>query len=157
MEQFKEWWASITPREQYLTIASAAVVAIAILYWGVWTPLVNQVAESKKQLTRAEATLSWAQDKATLLLQSGVAKAPSNGGNLRQVVNSSARRNGITFSRIVNKNDNLEVWINEVDFDSFVEWLAKLSEQYDVAVLGADINRIERAGYIKVNRLVLGK
>jgi len=157
MEQFKEWWISITPREQHLTMASAAVMAIAILYWGVWTPLVNQAEESKKQLTRAEATLDWTQDKANLLLQSGVAKAQSKGGNLRQIVNSSARRNGITFSRIVNKNDNLEVWINEVDFDSFVEWLAKLSDQYDVAVLGADINRIERSGYIKVNRLVLGK
>ena len=83
MEQFKEWWISITPREQHLTMASAAVMAIAILYWGVWTPLVNQAEESKKQLTRAEATLDWTQDKANLLLQSGVAKAQSKGGKRR--------------------------------------------------------------------------
>lgn len=157
MEQFKEWWASITPREQYLTMASATVIAIAILYWGIWTPLVDQVGESKKQLTRAEATLNWTQDKATLLLESGVAKPQSKGGNLRQIVNSSARRSGITFSRIVNKSDNLEVWINDVDFDSFVEWLAKLSNQYDVAVLSADLTKSERPGYVKVNRLLLGK
>ncbi|GLS90630.1 type II secretion system protein M [Psychromonas marina] len=156
MEQFKAWWESITSREQLLTMISAAVIAIAIIFWGIWTPLVDQVNDSKKQLTRAQATLSWTQEKADVVLQSGSAKPSSRGGNLTQIINSSARRDSITFSRVVNKNDNIEVWINEVPFDSFAKWIAKLSNQYGVSVLSADLARTDRDGYIKVNRLLLG-
>lgn len=157
MEQFKAWWASITPREQLLSMISAAVIAIAILYWGIWTPLIDQIDDSKKQLTRAQATLSWTQEKANIVLQSGDARSSSRKGNLTQIINSSARRDNITFSRVVNKNDNIEVWINEVQFDSFIAWTAKLSNQYGVAVLSADLAKTDRAGYIKVNRLLLAQ
>lgn len=157
MEQFKVWWESISPREQLLTIISGAVIAIAILYWGIWTPLVDQVRDSEKQLTRAQATLTWTQEKANVVLQSGSVKSSSRSTNLTQIINSSARRDGITFSRVVNKNSNIEVWINEVAFNSFTEWVAKLSNQYGVSVLSADLAKTDRDGYIKVNRLVLGQ
>lgn len=157
MQQFTEWWQRISPREQYLSMISAAMIVVALLYWGIWTPLVDQLSDTKKQLTRAQATLSWTQEKATILLQSGVAKPQVRGGNLSQIINSSARRNGITFSRIVNKQDDLEVWINEVEFDAFVDWLAELRNQYGVSVLSSDLAKTDRSGYIKVNRLLLGR
>ncbi|PKG40072.1 type II secretion system protein M [Psychromonas sp. Urea-02u-13] len=155
MEQFKEWWESITQREQQLAIASAVVIGIATLYWGIWTPLTDQLAESKKQLTRAETTLSWTQEKATLLLQAGAGKPQARRGNLTQILNSSARKSGITFSRIVNKNDKIEVWITNVEFESFLKWLTTLSNQYGVSVLNADLAKTNQKGYIKVNRLLL--
>ena len=156
MEQFKEWWASITPREQQLTMVSAVVIGIAVLYWGVWTPLSTQLDESKKQLTRAENSLSWTQEKASILLQAGVAKPKLRRGNLTQILNSSARKNGITFSRIVNKQDKIEVWISKVEFDLFLEWLTVMKNKHGVSVLNADIAKTDQQGYIKVNRLLLG-
>ena len=156
MEQFKEWWESISQREQQLTMASTVVLGIAILYWGIWTPLQDQLSESKKQLTRAEATLSWTQEKATVLLESGAGKPQVRRGNLTQILNSSARKSGITFSRIVNKKDKMEVWITVVEFDLFLKWLTTLKNQYGVSVLNADIAKTDQKGYIKVNRLLLG-
>ncbi|PKF61456.1 type II secretion system protein M [Psychromonas sp. psych-6C06] len=156
MEQFKAWWESISPREQQLAVASAVVIGIAVLYWGIWTPLSNQLSEAQKQLTRAETRLAWTQEKATLLLKSGAGKATKRRGNLTQILNSSARQNQITFSRIVNKKDKIEVWINEVEFDAFLAWLTKLSNQHGVAVLNADLAKTDRTGYVKVNRLLLG-
>ena len=50
MEQFKQWWQSITQREQQLTILSAVMLVIAAIYWGVWAPQYEQLAENKKQL-----------------------------------------------------------------------------------------------------------
>jgi general secretion pathway protein M len=155
MEQFKEWWESITQREQQLAMISAVVIGIATLYWGIWTPLTDQLAESKKQLTRAETTLIWTQEKATLLLHTGAGKPQARGGNLTQILNSSARKSGITFSRIVNKNDKIEVWITNVEFESFLKWLTTLNNQYGVSVLNADLAKANQKGYIKVNRLLL--
>ena len=157
MEQFKEWWGSITPREQQLTMVSAVMLVIAAIYWGVWAPLTQQLDDNKKQLARAETMLSWTQEKSTLLLQSGSAKTQAKRGNLTQILNSSARQFNITFSRTVNRDDNLEVWITDVDVDSFLAWLTKLSNQYDISVLNADLAKSKREGYIKVNRLLLGK
>lgn len=155
MEQFKEWWESISPREQQLAMASAVVIGIAILYWGIWTPLASSLADNQKQLTRAESTLSWTQAKATILLEAGAGKAKSKRGNLTQILNSSARKNGITFSRIVNKKDQTEVWIANVEFDLFIKWLTTLSNNYGVSVINADLAKTDRKGYIKVNRLLL--
>jgi len=156
MEQLKTWWEGISPREQLLTMISAVVIAIAILYWGIWSPLTDQLNNSKAQLMRVEKTLAWTQEKATVLLQADTGKAPVRGRNLTQVLNSSARQDNITFSRIVNKKDQIEVWITEVEFNAFVKWLANLSNQHGIAVLNADLAKTDRAGYIKVNRLLLG-
>jgi len=156
MDQLKTWWENISPREQLLTMISAVVMLIAILYWGIWTPLTDQLNSSKTQLMRAEKTLSWTQEKATVLLQADTVKPPLTGRNLTQILNRSARQDNITFSRIVNKKDQIEVWITEVEFDLFVQWLANLSNQHGIKVLNADVAKTERAGYIKVNRLLLG-
>lgn len=156
MEQFKAWWESITTREQQLAMVSAVFIGIAILYWGIWTPLSDQLSESQKQLTRAESTLSWTQEKATTLLQAGAGKPKSRRGNLTQILNSSARQNGITFSRIVNKKDKIEVWVTSVEFDRFLKWLTALENKHGVSVLNADIAKTNKEGYIKVNRLLLG-
>jgi len=156
MDQLKTWWENISPREQLLTMISAVVMLIAILYWGIWTPLTDQLNSSKAQLMRAEKTLSWTQEKATVLLQADTVKPPLTGRNLTQILNRSARQDNITFSRIVNKKDQIEVWITEVEFDLFVQWLANLSNQHGIKVLNADVAKTERAGYIKVNRLLLG-
>ena len=57
MEQFKEWWGSITQREQHLAMASAVVLGIAILYWGIWTPLQDQLSDSRKAVNTCRSDI----------------------------------------------------------------------------------------------------
>ena len=154
MEQLKEWWESITQREQQLVMASIVVLGVAVLYWGIWAPLSDKLQDSQEKLTRAESTLSWTQEKATLLINSGLGK-PAKGGNLTRVLNSSARTSGITFSRIVNKTDQVEVWIANVEFQKFLKWLTLLSNEHGVSVLSVDLSKTEKSGYIKVDRLLV--
>jgi len=156
MEQIKTWWEGISPREQLLTMASAVMIGIGILYWGIWSPLTEQLDSNKTQLARVQNTLTWTKEKAAVLLHADTGKVAVKGRNLTQILNSSARRDNITFSRIVNKRDHIEVWITEVEFDAFVKWLANLSNQHGISVLNADLAKTDRAGYIKVNRLLLG-
>lgn len=155
MQQFKQWWESITVREQQLTLLSAIFIIIAVLYWGIWSPLTTQLADNKQQLINTKASLNWTQEKADLILQSGVAGQKNRTGNLTQILNSSATRKGISFSRIVNKQDEVEVWITNIEFDVFLQWLTDLNNQYGVSVLNADLAKAEQEGFIKVNRLLL--
>jgi general secretion pathway protein M len=154
MEQLRQWWESITAREQQLTMLSGILIIVAILYWGVWSPLATQLANNKQQLVNVKSSLSWTQEKANFILQFG-APQQKRSGNLTQILNRSATRKGITFSRIVNKQEQIEVWITDVEFDLFLQWLTDLSNQYGVSVLNADLAKTEQQGYIKVNRLLL--
>jgi general secretion pathway protein M len=159
VERFNAWWESITEREQQLSLVSILLILIAIIYWGIWQPLSVGLENSENQLQRAQQTLSNTQQRATQLVRAGVGQGPavSQNQNLTQIVNISARQNGITFSRIVNRNDQVEVLIVNVEFDRFINWLAGLSAKYSVSVINADISRADAEGYIKVNRLFLGQ
>lgn len=155
MEKFKEWWESINQREQQLSMVSAAVIVIAVLYWGVLSPLIEQLNDNQKKLMGAQKTLSWVQENATILLQAGAGGKKLKGGNLTKTLNSSARQNNIDFARIANKKTGVEVSITEVDFDGFISWLTYLNNKHGVVVLNVDLTKTNRMGYIKVNRLLL--
>lgn len=157
-ERFNTWWESISEREQQLSLVSAFLVLIAIIYWGIWQPLSIGLENSQNQLQRAQQTLSSTQQRATLLVRAGVGQqsAVSQNQNVIQIVNISARQNGIIFSRIINRNEQVEVQISNVEFDRFINWLSGLRAQYSVSVINADISRSDAEGYIKVNHLSLG-
>jgi len=158
IERFNSWWESITEREQQLSLVSVFLLLIAIIYWGIWQPLSIGLTISENQLQRAQQTLSNTEQRATLLVSAGVGQGPavSQNQNLTQIVNVSARQHGIIFSRIINRNEQVEVQISNVEFDRFINWLSGLSTQYSVPVSNADISRADAEGYIKVNRLTLG-
>ncbi len=158
VEQFKAWWQSISEREQKLFSLTGAFLLLAVLYWGVWKPLVTQLDNNKAQLVRAEQTLAWVEDKAAVLRKAGVAdkKKTSSRLNLTQIVTRSAKQQGITFSRIVDRKGRIEVSVNDVEFNRFVSWLTVLSNQYSVSVINSDLSKTDKTGYIKIHRLLLG-
>ena len=158
-EQLKIWWVGLSDREQQLSLLSAVFLLLAVIYWGAWKPLADQLQESEKQLRNAQQTLTWVEDKATLLVQAGVGrqKADSSRLTLIQIANRSAKQYGINFSRIVNKKEQIEVWISDVEFDLFISWLTALNNQYLVSVITTDFSKTDQEGHIKVNRLLLGK
>lgn len=156
-EQLKNWWASLSDREQKLSLLSAAFLLLAIIYWGAWKPLATQIDDSKRQLNNAQQTLSWVEEKSALLVQSGASpqRATSQPLTLQQLVSSSAKQYAIKFSRIENKKEQIEVVIADAEFDQLIRWLTTLTNQYYISVISADISKIEPQGHIKVNRLVL--
>ncbi|WP_019614776.1 type II secretion system protein M [Psychromonas ossibalaenae] len=158
VEQFKAWWQSISEREQKLFSLTGVFLLLAVIYWGAWKPLTAQLDNNKKQLIRAEQTLSWVEDKAAVLRKAGAAENKKNGNrlNLTQIVTRSAKKQGISFSRIVDRKGRIEVSVNDVEFNRFVNWLTVLSNQYSVSVINSDLSRTDKAGYIKINRLLLG-
>ncbi len=74
---------------------------------------------------------------------------------IKPTLTKLSRQHGISFSRIVNKKDQVEVLIANVEFDVFIKWLTILSNRHGISVLKADISKTDRLGYIKVSRLLL--
>ena len=157
IERFNSWWETISEREQKLVSVSIFFILIAVIYWGIWQPLSSQLETSKNQLQRAQQVLSTTQERATVLVKAGAGskKAVSQKQNLTQIVNITAQQNGIVFSRIVNRNEQVEVLISNVEFTLFINWLSVLREQYSVSVMNTDISEADAEGYISVNHLFL--
>ncbi|KPU82848.1 hypothetical protein JI57_03265 [Psychromonas sp. PRT-SC03] len=157
-EKWRIWWATSTSKEQRLVVLLILFLLFSVCYWGVWKPLSTRLDNSEVKLMRTQKTLNWVQENASVLLKTGRVMLPDRvpKSSLTEVLNRSAKRNGISFSRILTRKDTLEIWINNVEFNNCMDWLTMLKNKYAIEVLNVDINQASVPGYIKVNRLVLG-
>lgn len=156
-EQIKDWWGTITEREQQLTLISTMVVSVALIYFLLWSPLANNLADSQNKLKSAQQTLQWVESNANKLVEAGIGnnKTSAKKQTLSQLINSTAKRNKIIISRIQNRNGTVDVWINQVEFNQFIKWMTALQNQYQVQINSVDLNQDKVQGMIKINRLSL--
>lgn len=151
----RQWWQSITQREQRLLMVGALFVLLGCLFWGIIQPLASKSEIARARLASEQQLLGWVQGKADSI----IAARGSNGGAtvsntpINQVVNSSARQFNIELIRVQSRNDTLQVWVQPIAFNQLLNWFAFLKQQHGVEVAFLDIEDSDRAGVIEVNRL----
>ncbi|EKP0308878.1 GspM family type II secretion system protein ExeM [Aeromonas veronii] len=160
MEKLHSWWYGITAREQRLVVAGSALLLIGLGYWSLWHPLVNQIAERDRQVQNQQQTLAWLKEKGeeVLAMQSGSGRQIDTSGTLEGVVNRTAFNHKIKIARLQPQGQELQVWIDTVQFDDLLLWLATLGEQHGIQVQIIEIAREGLApGQVKVRRLQLSR
>jgi general secretion pathway protein M len=158
MDKLKSTFLQLSDREQRLVIISAALVLVAIFYWGFWSPLNTSLERDQTAVENQTELLDWVQknaNRAVQLRSSGVDKA-SFSGSLPQVVNQSANSMKIAISRMQPQGDELQVWIDQAPFNDVLGWLQSL-EKTGVSILDIDIVASDLPGQVKIRRLKLGK
>ncbi|WP_427981036.1 type II secretion system protein GspM [Agarivorans sp.] len=153
----KQWWQSLNKREQNLVSIAALLVAIGLLYWGLWLPLSNANQQAQQRLLNQQQTLQWAQQQGSLLIASGGNTQVDTQVNVSQAVSSSARQQRITISRIQPQGEEVELWIESVPFNQLMAWLKMLSQHYGIIVQHVDLSEGKQQGIVGVRRLRLGK
>ena len=157
VDQFKSWWITISEREQKLVIVSAAVFFVGILYWGILSPLNTKLENAQLKHERAEQTLSWMQEKLTEIVKSGSAtRKITQKTNLSRLMTQTAQKYQITFTRLVDKKQKVDVSVDDIEFNKLVKWMTHLKEKYSVTVIDIELTKSKMKGYVKVNRLSLG-
>lgn len=150
------WWHSISAREQRLVLVCGGLFAVGFLYWGILQPLSARTEQAQMRLNSEKQLLSWVTQSAdsivTLRAQTG-SKGAQRSQPLNQVVSSTASRFNVELIRMQPRDDMLQVWIQPVPFNTLINWLAQLRDQYGLQVLFLDINRADKAGMVEVNRL----
>ena len=154
------WWQGLNERERRLVAICGPLLLIAILYWGLWTPFANHVAEVKQQLQNQRNTLAWMQQKG------GEIKAlQASGGNrvdlnmtLEGGVNLTSRQMGLTLTRLQPLNNQLQVETEDLEFDRLVNWLVTMERDYGVRVKLIELSAGEQhTGVVKLRRLQVGR
>ena len=151
-------WRQLQPREQWV-LAGGAVIVCLLLGWSL---VVQPVLDARQ---RAEAALS-AQRQLAVDLETAAARFGGRGAGrsvssanqtLIAVVDRSIRGSSIgkPASRLQPDGDSrARVWLEDVNFDALLAWLAELESRFGVRVDTADVDRSSGAGLVDV-RLTL--
>ncbi|MBU3020353.1 type II secretion system protein GspM [Aestuariibacter sp. A3R04] len=153
----KEKYYTLSEREQRLVLITAAVVAIAIFYWGIWQPLTSGVEKEQAHNDAQQSLLLWVQEqgsRAQQLRRSGNIQTFS--GSLPQAVNNTSARHNIAIARMQPQNEELQVTVDEAPFNDVLNWL-KTMEEMGIRIIQLDIAESNEPGMVRIRRLQLGK
>lgn len=151
--QLQEWFRSLAPRERLLVSVGSVVVAITILYLGIWEPL-------NKAHTKREADLATAQALAQRLevIAATVQGSRANGtpaidssASLLSAVDQASKSGtlGKPLSRIQPEGDSeVKVWIDGVNFEALIRWISELEGHYGISIRTADIDKDTLPGQV---------
>jgi type II secretory pathway component PulM len=141
--------ASLSEREQRIVIGGA-VVAAALLLFGIILPLDRSVAHAHERLAKKRADLAWMQSVAPELAASAAPPA-ATGESLLVIIDRSARESGLASSLAGSDPSGpgrLSVRLEKAPFDVLLAWLARLGQQNGVSVDSATIEAAGTAGLV---------
>ncbi len=154
----KAYWDALEGRDRQLLVVLLATVLVAAFYWLIWQPLQDDLVNTERKIKAQENTLAQVKviGQKIVDLQGGTVTKKIS-GDLNHQINSSAQQGKIAISRLQAKDQTVQVWIDEVNFNQFLSWLETLSKRYGIEVLNIDISATDKKGMIQVRRLMLGK
>lgn len=138
-----------------MLIATAAVLAITVLYVGLWEP----ASEGSKRLTRelpelrAELESMRAQKAELARLKTAPKQAALPAGQLRDLIRKSAETSGLgtNFVRLdAGTNGLVQVSLAKVPFDAWLRWVDTLQRQYRLGLDSARVETLGEPGMVRV-------
>ena len=152
----KDWFDGLENRERQFVLAAAAAVVVALLYFGIWSPLDARHRALGQEVESWQAMLVELQ-----ALRPALARGATGTGNndaARQspliVVERSLESRDLlryrTRSQPVSSN-GIRVEFEDVAFDDLVLWLGDLSNSHGMHVQAGTFSGGTRAGPGRVN------
>ena len=152
IEKFK----ALSDREQRLILICGVAIIVGFFYWLIWSPINQSIEQNAQKIVAKTDLLSYVQSSAARLKGASSSQSKTFSGSLTQAVNSGASRYKISITRMQPQGEELQVWIDNVDFSQMMSWLNDL-ERRGVKIIVADIAESDSQGFVKVRRLQLGK
>ena len=153
----RDWFDSLEAREKLFVAIGALIVAVALIYGLVWTPL------DKNHDAVAASVSDWQESLAELRPLKGLAQSggPSTGSaaTVSQqapiiVVDQTLRSRGLEQFRRRSQptsSNGIRVEFENVAFDDLVLWLGDLSEQHSMHVQAGSLSKGSQSGPGRIN------
>jgi len=153
----KEWWHNLQPREQWVLMGGAAVLALLMLYSLVLDPYQKEMARLHQSVSAKRLDLHAMQQAAAeiaTLRGSGAGGQLPAGQSIMGVVDSSAKQFSVGggIKRVQPEGDHtVKVWAEQIPFDDLIRWLDELQKKYGIATYAITIERQETNGLVNVH------
>jgi general secretion pathway protein M len=126
--QFLAWWRERSLREQRMLLAMFALVAVTILWLGIYRPLQNGLSGARSRHLAAVVRLGEVRAQAEALRAGGRRAAPA--GPLAELVSRSAADSGFGNATVAPQGDRrVSVSIPSARPASVLRWVAGLEAQ----------------------------
>ncbi|MEJ2670141.1 MAG: type II secretion system protein M [Gammaproteobacteria bacterium] len=126
---------ALSPVERLTLAGLSGVIVVVLTIVLIWTPLYEWKENKLRSLLSYGGLVSWIQSEAPKVRQQGGNARLPAGQSLQAVLVKDAQRAKVTLQRYEPKGENeLRVWINEVDFEVLIGWLDNLQRRYGVSV-----------------------
>jgi general secretion pathway protein M len=128
--KFKEWHAQLEQRERRMVNIGGVAVAVAIFYFGIWSPFLGRVAGLRSGILGEQKTLAWMQSAD----QKIKGFSGENSGKqqkmtpvtmlslLQNQVNQSGMKDSLTLLKQA-ANDSIQMQFKHVSFDQLMKLL----------------------------------
>jgi len=149
MDAIKAWYASLAAREQRV-VAFGAVAALLVLLVGGWLPVERRVSRLEQQVQTRRADLAWLQSIAPQLATLRERPVGTGGESLVVLADRVAHETGISRSLNTQSGSDgtLSVRLEQVAFDSLLNWAGELVQRHGVRVVSASIDSGAGSGMV---------
>lgn len=158
MDNLRIWWQGLVPREQQLVSIAGGFLAVAVLYWGIWSPISQAQQDAERNHSAAVKTLNFVKQSANKLVglqQTGATQ--KSAGSLSAIVNQSASQFGLEITRMQPQGDKVQLWMDDVPFDALLSYLHHLVNDQGLILDSLDLAEADVAGLVKVRRIQLSQ
>jgi general secretion pathway protein M len=157
MQNLKDRFNSLQPRERIIIVAGAILVLAVAIYVLALAPLYSAVNAQAKRVAQKEADLAWmrgvAGEVAVLSAAAPTRPGPSN-ESLVVLIDRAARECGLNQSltgQTPNGENGIRVRLEAAEFDKLMTCLGNLQQMHAIDVESATIDRTGKPGLVNAN------
>jgi general secretion pathway protein M len=156
MQQLKEWFASLQPRERIAVSVAAVLVAGMVIYVLGLAPFYRSVNQLETSLADRKADLAWMMSNADNVRMLVASRPPlaASGESLVLLVDRTARESGLgeaLTNQTPTGQEGIKVNLQEATFDMMMLWLNGLQVSQGITIQSATINRASKPGLVNVS------
>ncbi|ACX87220.1 type II secretion system protein M [Pectobacterium parmentieri] len=158
MNELRQRWQAMSPRERQLMVVCAAVLLLCLVYYAILQPWLEREELWERTISREQQTVNWMQKQAPSIPQGNQAQGENSQRetSLPILISQSTQRYGLTVARLQPQGNQASVTLAQSDFNSLLRWLSELEQQNGVRVVSLDVNAVEQSpGMVDVTRLML--
>ena len=156
--QVLNYWRGLGARERLVLVTGALVAMLLLLYALLWAPLQRDLVRLRAEVPKQHEQLRWMQAQSGRVRQlraTTTATVPRNG--LLSFVEQSAQSYNIRekIRRVDPEGSNaVRLAIDDVAFNSLLEWLANLQKQGGVRIDNASLEPSAGPGLVNARLLL---
>lgn len=151
----RAWFESLEQREQLFVACGAVVVAVAVLWGLVWTPLDKGHHDLQERVSTWERSLAELRPLAAMPQPAGETQATPQFASTQSpvvIVDTTLRERQLGQPKRSQPTPNgIRVEFENVAFDDLVLWLGDLSSQYGMEVQAGSLSTAARSAPGRIN------
>ena len=152
-KSINDWYGQLTGRDQAIVKALCVCIVIALIIAWVWQPVINGKNKAERRYA-AEMAFHTEMKESAYLFASGRTQQGGQGGSILSTVNNTAKVKNIQLKRFEPEGKTgLRIWLDQVNFNSLIDWLELLETTRGIKVEQISIDRVN-SGIVNVRAVL---